>query len=74
MTSADRPSGPGKPLQERREAATEQEELDELAAEQAGEPVDAPAEEAAAAARHAERAAHTPSDAGGSGGSRETGA
>jgi hypothetical protein len=55
MRHADRPSGPGKPLVERREATTEQEELDELAADTEGrEP-----EDAAENARHADRNAHS---------------
>jgi hypothetical protein len=72
MRSADRPSGPGSPLKEQREAVSEREGLDELAADEAGEPVDTPAEDAAEAARHAERAAHTPRDVAGTGGGGES--
>jgi hypothetical protein len=57
MPDAKRPSGPGRPSQEKQDAVAEREELDELAGTQPG------AEEAARAdpsvdARHAERAAH----------------
>lgn len=73
MRNADRPSGPGTPLNEQREAVTEREGLDELAVEQSGQPVDAPAGDAAAAARHAERDAHTPADADSTGGGASRG-
>src|SRR5438270_457708 len=35
MRHADRPSGPGKPIEERRDATTAQEESDEMAADRA---------------------------------------
>ena len=56
MRHADTPSGPGKPLKERRDAVTAQEESDEMAADAAGdaEPPGDPGE----SARHADRNAH----------------
>ena len=56
MRHADRPSGPGKPLQERRDAVTAQEETDELAADDGSMPPTA--EDPVRAARHADRNAH----------------
>lgn len=53
MRHADRPSGPGNPLKERREAVTEQEEIDELEAETS--PTAPLADDPGASARHAER-------------------
>jgi hypothetical protein len=56
MRNADTPSGPGKPLKERRDAVAEQEEIDEMeadadpAAPQPGDPGEN--------ARHADRNAH----------------
>jgi hypothetical protein len=65
MRHADRPSGPGKPLKERRDATTAQEESDEMAADAAGdaEPPGDPGE----SARHADRNAHAGSDRDGAG-------
>ena len=56
MRHADRPSGPGKPINERRDAVAAQEEADEMAAdtERGGE---SPAD-AGENARHADRNAH----------------
>ena len=56
MRHADRPSGPGNPLKERREAVTEQEEIDELEAET--QPTIPLADDPGASARHADRNAH----------------
>ena len=53
MRHADTPSGPGKPIDERRDAVTAQEEADEMAADAADAPVDAGEN-----ARHADRNAH----------------
>ena len=60
MRHADRPSGPGKPTRERRDAVTAQEEADEMA-EDAGTPVDAEED-----AQHADRNAHGNREAAGS--------
>ena len=61
MRNANQPAGPGKPLNERREAVSEQEELDELndgaSGSASGQPVDP-----TRSARHAERDAHTRED------------
>jgi hypothetical protein len=62
MRHADKPSGPGKPIKERRDAVAAQEESDELAAD-AGE---AP-EDAGENARHADRNAHANGDRDGAG-------
>jgi hypothetical protein len=63
MRHADRPSGPAKPLNERREAVTQPEELDELATDSgAPEP-----EDAGENARHADRNAHANTDRDGAG-------
>lgn len=65
MRHADRPSGPGKPIKERRDATAAQEESDEMAADAAGDaepPVD-PGE----SAHHADRNAHADSDRDGAG-------
>lgn len=63
MPDANRPSGPGKPIRERRDAVEEQEEIDELdAGRAADEPADASPIDPTRSARHAERDAHTPSD------------
>lgn len=51
MPSANRPSGPGKPINERRDAAVESEEMEELGGE-------AQADEASSRVRQAERDAH----------------
>ncbi|HEY0856161.1 MAG TPA: hypothetical protein VGE16_03845 [Albitalea sp.] len=51
MPNANRPSGPGKPINERRDAAVESEEMDELGGE-------AQADEASSRVRQAERDAH----------------
>jgi hypothetical protein len=59
MRHADTPSGPGKPLKERRDAVTAQEESDEMAADAAEAAGDAePPGDAGASARHADRNAH----------------
>lgn len=70
MQSGNYPSGPGtkgpgSPPNEMKDAVKEQEGLDELAAREEGVPVDSPARDAAEAARHAERDAHTPVEQGG---------
>lgn len=56
MRHADRPSGPGKPINERRDATAAQEESDELAADLADEG-QAPGDPGESA-RHADRNAH----------------
>jgi len=61
MRHADTPSGPGKPMRERRDAVTAQEEVDEMA-EDAATPVDAGED-----ARHADRNAHADRDRNGAG-------
>ncbi len=53
-------SGPGSAPNELRDAVKKQEGLDELAAREESVPADAPADDAAEAARHAERDAHIP--------------
>jgi hypothetical protein len=58
MPNANRPSGPGKPTNERRDSATEQEELQELDGDSPGATESSPAE-SQKAVRNAERAAHT---------------
>jgi hypothetical protein len=58
VPDARRPASPGQPRRERRDAVTQQEEFDELAAEQRV-PVQP---DATTDARHAERRAHTPRD------------
>jgi hypothetical protein len=57
MRHANTPSGPGKPVAARRDAATQAEELAELG----GEPAEGgtPQADGMRDARHAERAAHT---------------
>jgi len=65
MRNADSPSGPGKPLNERRDAVTEQEESDELAADNAGV-ADVPGDPGENA-RHADRNAHANSASDGGG-------
>jgi hypothetical protein len=57
MPNARRPSGPGRPSQEKHDAVAEREELDELAGSQPGE-VEAAQPDPGVEARHAERAAH----------------
>ena len=62
MPHANRPSGPGRPIQERRDSAAEQEELEELSGDSPGAAESAPEPEPSdggQAARNAERAAHT---------------
>jgi hypothetical protein len=54
MPDSNRPSGPGKPTQQQRDAAIEQEEIDELAEDRFGDRPGDPS----AAARRAERDAH----------------
>jgi len=56
MRHADRPSGPGKPIRERTDAVDEQEEIDEMEADAAGE-LPAPGDPGENA-RHADRNAH----------------
>ena len=51
MPNANRPSGPGKPINERRDAVAESEEMDELGGE-------AQADEASSRVRQAERDTH----------------
>ena len=60
MRHADRPSGPGKPLKERRDAVTAQEESDELEAD--ADPGTPQPDDPARSARHADRNAHTGGD------------
>ena len=50
MRNSNRPSGPGKPMQERRDSASEREEIDEMGGAQA--------EDSTRGARQAERDAH----------------
>ena len=63
MPHANRPSGPGKPITERRDSVAEQESLEELAGDNssaaADEPAAADVRESSRTARHAERAANT---------------
>ncbi|MBV9892146.1 MAG: hypothetical protein JO090_14825 [Rhizobacter sp.] len=61
MRHADTPSGPGKPMRERHDAVTAQEEVDEMAAD-GGTSVDAGED-----ARHADRNAHANRDRDGAG-------
>ena len=56
MRQADRPSGPGKPLKERRDAVTAQEETDELEADDGS--TSPQADDPTPRARHAARNAH----------------
>jgi hypothetical protein len=65
MKKANAPSGPGKSIKEQRDAVTEREEIDEIAATD-----DAQAQRNA---RHAERDAHTSSTPTGRGGGRAGG-
>jgi len=60
MRHADRPSGPGKPLTERRDAVAEQEEIDEMDTDLPDRPQ--PGADPAEGARHADRNAHAESD------------
>jgi hypothetical protein len=53
MPHANQPAGPGRPIQERRDAATEREELDEAQGR-----ADDDAQDPTRAARQAERNAH----------------
>jgi hypothetical protein len=57
MRNANRPTGPGKPTQERRDSATAREELQEMTDEALGE-TDAPQRDPTRSARQAERDAH----------------
>ena len=57
MQHADAPSGPGKPVTARRDAATEAEELDELGGESTGGATP-PSTDATRDAQSAERRAH----------------
>ena len=64
MPNANRPTGPGKPINEQHDLVTQQEGLDELQADEIeanGNPAALP--DAATNARHAERTAHTKHDA-----------
>ena len=65
MRHADRPSGPGKPLKERVDAVTEQEEIDEMETEAV--PDNATPVDAGEDARHADRNAHAESERDGAG-------
>lgn len=59
MKNAQRPAGPGRALEERRDAATQQEELEELPGDTPQGTAPAPGgKPAEAATRHAERDAH----------------
>lgn len=58
MRNANRPSGPGKPTNERRDEAITQEELDETIDDQRGT-ADQDRRDPSPAARQAERDAHT---------------
>jgi hypothetical protein len=57
MRHADRPTGPGKPLRERRDAVDEQEEIDEMETDAA--PDATPPGDPGENARHADRNSHT---------------
>jgi hypothetical protein len=57
MPHANRPAGPGRPIQERRDASTEREELEEMSDEAQGQ-ADAPPRDPSRSARQAERVAH----------------
>ena len=57
MPHANRPAGPGKPVQERRDSAKEREELDEMIDEAQGT-ADEPDRDRTHGARQAERDAH----------------
>jgi len=60
MPHANRPSGPGKPINERRDSVAEQEELAELAGDSSpGAAAEPQASDAGPGARHAERKATT---------------
>jgi hypothetical protein len=58
MPNANRPAGPGKPTNERRDRAVEQEELEELGGDTPGA-VESSTGDGQQAVRNAERAAHT---------------
>ena len=57
MRNANRPAGPGRPTQERRDSTTEREEIDEMTDEARGT-ADSPPRDPARSARQAERDAH----------------
>ena len=57
MPNANRPAGPGRATQERRDAATEREELEDMTDEAQGQ-ADAPPRDPSGSARQAERDAH----------------
>jgi hypothetical protein len=57
MPNANRPAGPGRATQERRDAATEREELEDMTDEAQGQ-ADAPPRDPSRSARQAERDAH----------------
>lgn len=72
MRNAKRPSGPGKPTQERRDSAAEREELEQMTDEAQGT-ADEPGRDPASSVRQAERDAHVkgPGTTSGSGTSRD---
>jgi hypothetical protein len=57
MRNANRPTGPGKPTQERRDSAAEREELEQMTDEAQGT-ADNPGRDPARSVRQAERDAH----------------
>jgi Spy/CpxP family protein refolding chaperone len=61
MPNANSPAGPGKPLNERRDAVAEQEQIDELMDEGRGTAADSSVDPTRSA-RRAERDAHTRDD------------
>ena len=61
MRDTNRPSGPGKPIQERRDATTEREELDETLDEAQGPAAEGDTDPTRSA-RQAERDAHVKSE------------
>jgi hypothetical protein len=61
MPHANRPSGPGKPVVEQRDAARTQEELEDLSREPGNDAADAAREDPTRGPRTAERDAHTKS-------------
>jgi hypothetical protein len=58
MRHADKPSGPGKPIKERRDAVAAQEESDEMARSAETEGTEQPPADPGENARHADRNAH----------------
>ena len=57
MRNANRPAGPGRPTQERRDATTEREELENMTDEAQGS-ADSPPRDPSRSSRQAERDAH----------------